>query len=150
MIALLRKVRRRSIGELSLLIAALAVRAVLVVLLRVVRFGALRRIGTAFARARPSRAAGDAGGAFERRVAWAVGTAAALLPAQNTCLADALTAHWLLEAAGSRSTIRFGVATTPPHALRAHAWVEGNSGIIVGAAGATGVATLDAVGSVRL
>lgn len=144
MISLLRKVRRRSIGELLLLVAALAVRAALLVLLRVVRFGALRRVGTRFARAWPRGAAGDADAAvFEHRVAWAVVTAAALLPAENTCLADALAAHVLLHAGGCRSTIRFGVATTPSHALRAHAWVEAGSGIVVGAAGATGFATLD-------
>jgi len=147
MILLLRKARGRSIGELLLLIAAVAIRAALVVLLRVVRFGALRRSGTMLARAWP-RGATDA--AFERRVAWAVATAAALLPGKQTCLAGALTAHWLLEANGRPSTIRFGVATTPPDALRAHAWVEATSGIVVGAAGATGFATLDAVRSVRL
>jgi len=140
MISLLRKARRRSLGELLLLIAAVAIRAALVGLLRVVRFGALRRIGTMLAGAWP-RGAGNA--AFERRVAWAVATAAALLPAKNTCLADALTAHWLLEAGGCRSTIRFGVATTPPHALRAHAWVEANSGTVVGAAAAGAFAPLD-------
>jgi hypothetical protein len=152
MIALLRKVRRRSIGELVLLIAALAVRVALLVLLRVMRFGALQRVGTVFARACPRGAAGDADAtaAFEQRVAWAVATAAALLPAENTCLGDALTAHWMLEAGGCPSTIQFGVATTPPHALRAHAWVEANSGIVVGAAGVTSFTTLDAVRSVRL
>jgi hypothetical protein len=143
MISLLRKLRRRSIGELSLLIAALAIRVVLLVLLRVVRFGALRRVGTMFARAWPRGAAGDGDAAFEHRVAWAVATAAALLPATNTCLADALTAHWLLEAGGCRSTIRYGVATAPPRALRAHAWVEANGRIVAGAAGVSAFVTLD-------
>jgi Transglutaminase-like superfamily len=143
MTSVLRKVGRRSIGELVLLIAAFTIRAALLVLLRVVRFGALRRVGTTFARTWPRGASGDADAAFEHRVAWAVATAAALKPADNTCLADALTAHWLLEAGGCRSTIRFGVATTPPHALRAHAWVEANSGIVVGAAGATAFAALE-------
>jgi transglutaminase superfamily protein len=141
MMALLRKIRRRSIGELSLLVAAVVVRAVLLVLLRVMRFATLRRVGTGFARAWRRGAAG--GAAFEHRVAWAVATAAALLPAENTCLADALTAHWMLEAGGCPSTIRFGVAAASPHALRAHAWVEANSGIVVGAAGATAFAALD-------
>jgi Transglutaminase-like superfamily len=139
--ALLRKIRRRSIGELSLLLAALALRGALLVLLRVIGFAALRRVGTAFARAWSRGAVGDA--AFEHRVAWAVATAAALLPADDTCLADALSAHWLLEAGGCRSAIRFGVARTPARALRAHAWVEAHSGIIVGAAGATAFAALD-------
>ena len=141
MIALLRKIRRRSVGELALLLAALALRGGLPLLLRVVSFAALRRTGTAFAGARSLGPAGDAD--FERKVAWAVATAAALLPADNTCLADALTAHWLLEAGGCPSTIRFGVARTPPQPLRAHAWVEAPSGIIVGAAGVTGFATLE-------
>jgi len=140
MISLLRKVCRRSIGELVLLIAALVIRAALLILIRVVRFGALRRIGSVLARAWP-RGAADA--AFEDRVAWAVATAAALLPAKNTCLADALTAHWMLEAGGCPSTIRFGVATSPTHPLRAHAWVEANSGIVVGAAGASAFEALD-------
>lgn len=143
MISLLRRVRRRSIGELLLLVAAVGVRAALLVLLRVVRFGALRRVGPMFARACRRGAAGDATDVFEHHVAWAVATAATLLPVENTCLADALTAHVLLEAGGCRSTIRFGVATTRPDALRAHAWVEANSRIVVGAAGATGFATLD-------
>ena len=141
MIDWLWKIRRRSVGELSLLLAALAVRGALLVLLRVVSFAALRRTGIAIARTWPRGAA--RGGAFEYRVAWAVATAAALLPAENTCLADALTAHWLLEAGGCRSTIRFGVARTPAHPLRAHAWVEAQSGIIVGAAGAGAFVTLD-------
>ena len=142
MSSLLRKVRRRSIGELVLLIAAVAIRAALLVVLRVVRFGALRRIGTVVARAWAPAVAAEADAEFEHRVAWAVATAAALLPAKRTCLADALAAHWMLEAGGCRSTIRFGVATTPPHALRAHAWVEANSGIVVGAS-STGFATLE-------
>jgi hypothetical protein len=140
MIAWLRKIRRRSAGELSLLLAALAVRGALRVLLRVVSFAALQRTGIAVARAWPRGAA--RGAAFEHRVAWAVATAATLLPAENTCLADALTAHWLLEAGGCRSAIRFGVARMPAHPLRAHAWVEAQSGIIVGAAGVGGFSTL--------
>jgi Transglutaminase-like superfamily len=138
---MLRKLRRRSPGELSLLVAALAVRGAVLVLLRLVSFSALRRIGSAFPRGSASGAATDM--TFEHRVAWAVATAAALLPADNTCLADALTAHWLLEAGGCSSTIRFGVVTTPARTLRAHAWVEADSGIVVGAAGAGAFATLD-------
>ena len=141
MIALLRKIRRRSAGELSLLLAALAVRGALLVLLRVVNFAALRRTGIAMARAWPRGAA--RGAALEHRVAWAVATAAALLPAENTCLVEALTAHWLLEAGGCQSTIRFGVARTAAHPLRAHAWVEAQSGIVVGAAGASAFSTLE-------
>jgi hypothetical protein len=144
MISWLRKVRRRSVGELSLLVAALAVRVVVLVSLRTIRFGALRRTGTLFARAWPGTArSADAAVQFEHHVAWAVATAAALLPAENSCLADALTAHWLLEAGGCPSRIRFGVAATSRHALRAHAWVEANSGIVVGAAGTAGLATLE-------
>lgn len=124
-----------------MLFVALAVRGALLVLLRVVSFAALRRRGAAFARAWRRGAA--RGAVFEQRVAWAVATAAVLLPADNTCLADALTAHWLLEAGGCRSTIRFGVARTPAHPLRAHAWVEAQSGIIVGAAGAGAFPTLE-------
>ena len=141
MIDLLRKIRRRSAAELSLLLVALAVRGALLVLLRWVSFAALQRTGTAFARAWSRGAA--PGGAWERRIGWAVATAAAVLPADNTCLADALAAHWLLEAGGCQSTIRFGVARTPAHRLRAHAWVEAQTGIIVGAAGAAAFATLE-------
>src|SRR3954467_1589282 len=134
MIALLRKIRRRSVGELPLLLAAVALRGALLVLLPVTSFGRLQRTGTVFAHAWSCGTVGDA--AFEHRVAWAVATAAALLPAENTCLADALTAHWLLEAGGCPSTIRFGVARTPARAFRAHAWVEADNGIVAGPPGA--------------
>src|SRR3954462_75781 len=115
MIALLRKIRRRSVGELALLLGALALRGALLVLLPVTSFAALRRTGTAFAHAWSRGTAGDP--AFEHRVAWAVATAATLLPAGNTCLADALTAHWLLEAGGCSATTRVGGGTppTPPN-----------------------------------
>src|SRR3954465_11181326 len=113
MIALLRKIRRRSVAGVSLLLGALALRGALLVLLRVTSFAALRRTGTAFAHAWSRGTVGDAD--FEHRVAWAVATAAALLPAENTCLADALTAHWLLEAGGRPPPVRFGVGRTPPH-----------------------------------
>ena len=141
MIAVMRKIRRRSVGELGLLLAAVALRAALLVLLPVARFATLRRTGSACARVWSRGVAG--GASFEHRVAWAVATAAVLLPAQHTCLPDALSAHWLLEAGGCRSTIRFGVTATPAHPLRAHAWVEAQSGIVVGAAGAGAVAALE-------
>ena len=144
MAALLRNIRRRSLGELSMLGAALALRAVLLAALRVVSFARLQRVGPLLARSRVAAT----GHALEQRVGWAVATAGVLLPAANSCLADALAAHWLLAACGCRSTIRYGVVKTPAHTLRAHAWVEAPGGIIVGAAGAGAFTVLER--SVRL
>jgi transglutaminase superfamily protein len=140
MIALARAIRRRSAVELSMLVAALGVRASMLALLRIVSVARLQRWGTSAARVWPRRRA-DA--ALDRAVAWAVATAAVILPVRNSCLADALTAHWLLAACGRRSTIRFGVSRSTPDALRAHAWLEADGEIIVGARGVESFALLE-------
>ena len=132
MIALLRKLRRRSAADVSMLAVALGVRLCALVLLRVVSFGRLQAWGLLAARMSPRRS--DGGATTERAVAWAVATAAALLPVADSCLADALAAHWLLAACGCRSTIRFGVRRGASPPLHAHAWVESNGVVIVGAA----------------
>jgi len=141
MIALARAIRRRSAVELSMLVAALGVRASMLALLRSVDVATLQRWGTSAARVWPRRRRADA--ALDRAVAWAVATAAVILPVRDSCLADALTAYWLLAACGRRSTIRFGVSRSTPHALRAHAWLEADGEIIVGARGVESFALLE-------
>src|SRR5438067_9875962 len=141
MTALIAKLRRRSSVELAMLAAALTMRVCALVLLRVASFGTLQKWAASAARACSRHATGDTN--CDRVVAWAVATAAVVLPVENSCLHDALAAQWLLTACGRPSTIRFGISRNGVHALRAHAWVESNGGVIVGDANARAVDVLE-------
>ena len=69
------------------------------------------------------------------RIIWGVRVSAQVLrPA--TCLAQALTLHFLLARAGHASVIRVGVARDSAMAFDAHAWVVFNGAIVIGEAGA--------------
>jgi hypothetical protein len=67
-----------------------------------------------------------------RRVAWAVRTASRFTPSA-TCLTQALAAEALLRRMGQLAALRIGVAKGEGRPLQAHAWVEGEGGVIVGA-----------------
>jgi hypothetical protein len=67
-----------------------------------------------------------------RRVGWAVKRTSRFVPGAS-CLAQALTAEWLLRRFGTPGLLRIGVAKTPEGGLRAHAWVESEGRIVVGA-----------------
>ena len=127
----MRRVRqflKRSPTERRLLPCALALHVVIAILLRCVSFSRLRGWGARVA----SRA--DAGrAALEPAVLWAAATAAALLPFGNSCLPEALTAHWMLRAiCGRASEVRFGVAPAPGVPLVAHAWLELDGRAVIG------------------
>jgi len=124
-----------------MLAAALAARVCALALVRVVRFGTLQQWAGSAARACSRQT--TTGSDRDRVVAWAVATAAMLLPVRNSCLHDALAAQWLLAACGRRSTIRFGVVRNSVHAFRAHAWVESEGRVIVGGADAGAAAVLE-------
>jgi hypothetical protein len=68
------------------------------------------------------------------RVVWAVGAAGRRLPGRTTCLADALVADAMLRRRRCASEIRFGVRPRQrPGRLDAHAWVEHEGRIVLGA-----------------
>jgi hypothetical protein len=73
-----------------------------------------------------------------RRITWAVERVSLRIPGA-TCLTQALSAHMLLWRHGHPSRICLGVARTEQGDFRAHAWLESQGRIIIGA---DGVATL--------
>lgn len=85
---------------------------------------------------RPSAASArdPAAGELER-VAWAVERAARLVP-RATCLAQALAAQAMLARRGISSEIRIGVARSSGQSLEAHAWLERDGRVLLGARGA--------------
>lgn len=67
------------------------------------------------------------------QVIWAVTAAARYIPGRAKCLAIALTAQMLLRCYGYASDLRIGVAKTDSNELNAHAWIEHNGEVLIGA-----------------
>jgi hypothetical protein len=128
------RVRRflaRSPLERRLLLCAVVSHVAAWGMVRIVRFGALRRWQARLAR-RVASPRGDA--ARERAVLWAAATAAALMPFGHHCLPAALNAQWLLLlTCGRRTAMRIGVASLPGRAFAAHAWLESDGCAVFGA-----------------
>lgn len=66
-------------------------------------------------------------------IAWSVMTASQYVPGAATCLPRALAAHLLLAQSGHVAQFRIGVARCADGAIEAHAWVETDGKIVVGA-----------------
>jgi hypothetical protein len=66
-----------------------------------------------------------------KRIVWAVETANSYLPGKKTCLNLALTAQTLLICRGYEATVQIGVVKERGQ-LKAHAWVEGEDGVLIG------------------
>jgi hypothetical protein len=69
-------------------------------------------------------------------VALSVTRAATLVPGA-TCLVQALAGGWLIRREGGRAVLRFGVAKDDA-GFKAHAWLEGEGGILIGGSTAGG------------
>jgi hypothetical protein len=98
--------------------------------LRLFRYSALRRGLRAYAhttRHRTSHAAS------RFRVLRAVNRVAGRLPAANNCLVLALVADTMLQRRGQASEIRIGVRRSASRRVQAHAWVECDGAVVVGA-----------------
>jgi transglutaminase superfamily protein len=79
----------------------------------------------------PVDPAGRAGSTEDdRRIGWAVTSAARYIPGA-TCLTQALAAKVLLNDVGRPARLTIGVERDAGR-LRAHAWVDGEDGVIVG------------------
>ncbi len=65
------------------------------------------------------------------RIVWAIKTAARYVPA-CTCLVQALVAERVLTRLGHDAKMHIGVAKDATGSLEAHAWVEGNQGVLIG------------------
>lgn len=120
----LRKLCARSPADRRLLAHAVVLHTAIVVALRVIGFGRLRQWGSALYNRRRDAVVEPADAS---RIAWAVSTAATIVPFGRTCLSEALTMHWLLAGCGHESRVRFGVARAPSARFLAHAWLESAS-----------------------
>lgn len=76
------------------------------------------------------RVSGEGAGNVSGRTLRAV--MAAARPLGATCLAQSLALHELLRRRGVRTRLRIGVAKGEGEPLRAHAWVESESGAVIG------------------
>ena len=113
--------RRRLLLEAAVLFAG--VRAALLV----VPFRTLRHV-----HGRVSRGAARTGD-DPRSVGWAVQAVALRLSSRPSCLLQALVADFMLRRRGFESTILFGVRRPQRQGLDAHAWVECDGHVVVGA-----------------
>ncbi|MHB9131968.1 MAG: lasso peptide biosynthesis B2 protein [Armatimonadota bacterium] len=68
------------------------------------------------------------------RIAWAVMVTSRVVPGA-TCLTQALAAHILLTRAGYHGILHIGVAFNSADKLQAHAWLECQGVILIGAGG---------------
>jgi hypothetical protein len=84
-----------------------------------------RRVASTRHRVGPATPAGT-----DQRIEWAVTSAARYVPAA-TCLTQALAAKVLLNGAGRPARLTIGVERHGD-SVRAHAWVEGDGGVMIG------------------
>jgi len=77
-------------------------------------------------------------------ITWAVRRVSPAVPGA-TCLTQALAAQLLLSRRGHPSQLRIGVTRAPNQRLRAHAWLERNGIIVIGAADVAAYAPLRAM-----
>ena len=110
------------------------VMATVVVMVRLLPYGAWRRLSLALGRVREGADAGTAPDAIVR----AVDRASRVVPGGANCLVRALTTRRLLARHGLSSTLVLGVAKGSACELRAHAWLQQNGRILVGGQGGEG------------
>lgn len=114
----------------ALLIRAAAALGAIRMCLWVIPYRLLRGVlGAATRRKIRSRGAQDS----PERIAWAVTVASRYVPSTATCLLRALAAHLLLARSGNVARIRIGVRRDAEGSFEAHAWVESEGRILVGA-----------------
>lgn len=95
-------------------------------------FRVLRRLLRKVSRRRPGQP-DDISKGLPGRVAWAMAAAGRFLPRAGNCLAQALAAEVVLARHGLPAMLRIGVAFAEDGGFRAHAWVEVDGTIVVGA-----------------
>ena len=115
-------------GERHLLLEAALLLTLLRLGLRLLPFQTVRGLLARFGADAKAPAASDT--ETTRRVLWAVTAASCRLGL--TCLPQALAAHTLLARRGLASELRIGVTRTSGSPLEAHAWIEDESGILIG------------------
>jgi hypothetical protein len=69
------------------------------------------------------------------QIGWAVETMSRHVPWNSRCLAQALSAWWMLGRRGVAGTVYFGVARNPDKPFDAHAWLRCGGRIVTGGNG---------------
>ena len=126
----MRYLRRTHEDQVLFLRAAVSL-AVCRLSLKVLSFGATRRLVRLLSRPRPSQAQTD--GAVLVNVQWAVSAAGRRMPWAVTCLTTAICTQVLSEHLGERASLKIGVTKGDAGEIRAHAWVESHGKVISGA-----------------
>ncbi len=67
------------------------------------------------------------------RLAWAIGACSAFVP-RSTCLVKAIAGQWLLRHEGYATMVRIGVSKRADGGFLAHAWLEHDGKVLIGAA----------------
>lgn len=83
-----------------------------------------------------------------QEIGWAVTAASRYVP-WATCLTRALVAQVQLERGGHPARLSIGVARDGDGALRAHAWLEGRTGVVIGGSEASHYTPLSGLESGR-
>jgi len=134
MMTLYRSFTRLDNADRWLVVQAASVMALVWAGLRLLRFSTLRRILYSCAGSQIMRPARRPDARAINRVRWAIRAVAARFPAA-TCLVQALAGQLMLERRGLPCELRIGVragcAGGVP--IEAHAWVECNGGVAIGA-----------------
>ena len=117
----LARIRRLTSSELADLSFAITMVPLVALALRLVSFRKIRRVIAATSR-RPEPGA-SAPSERAMKMAQLVAAAARRSPVNATCMARALTLHWLLRLRGMESDLRIGVRKVGER-LDAHLWVE--------------------------
>lgn len=126
----MRRIRRLAglpAAERRLLLTAALVHAALRLALVLLPFVTVQRLCGCVATARPRGLQAPAA-----RIVWAVETSARHA-GRGSCLTQALAAHVLLTRHGHPARLRIGVALDTRQKLSAHAWVESEGVVLVGA-----------------
>jgi hypothetical protein len=130
-----RPVRRRvalTATDWQLLVAAALAQVITAAALRVVPLLSLRARAVRFRRLAKMLVRGS-----EERVIWAIQATGGRLAGLSTCLVRALVADLVLGSPGRPLCLTIGVRRTADGALDAHAWVEREGRVLIGATSGT-------------
>ncbi len=125
------KYSRRTHEERVLFMRAAVSLAISRISLKVLSFGATRRLQRLISR--PGQLLVQTDGSTLVKVQWAVRAAGRRMPWAVTCLTTAICTQTLSEHLGERASLKLGVARDDAGEFRAHAWVESRGRVVSGA-----------------
>jgi hypothetical protein len=131
---LLRKFLCLPPNDRRLLVSAAVVLGLIGAALRLISFKKLLHLADEFSR-RPPRGQ-DPSYPSSERITWAVSAVGRRIPFLSRCLVQAVTTKILLARWGHPALIRIGVIRGENGRLEAHAWVESQGAVVMGAGAA--------------